>query len=198
MRSPTPLWFLAGSLLLAAGLVVLSERDSGEVDNPALTTLRAEFHSYIRKTAPEMERLRAKVAQLQADLEKEVGLTERTQDLYDCSTAEVGRLNMERKKLKALLVHFEKWRDGMGGDPRLPGRVLAIAGTRVTISVGSAFGARTGLTYGVHGRDGPVGTIRIISVREDRSVGEYEPTEIESERGLRPQRGDVATPSLWN
>jgi hypothetical protein len=192
------LWFLAGSLLLAAGLAALSERDSGKDTNAALAALRADFHSYIRKTAPEMDRLRAKVAQLQEDLDKEIGLTERTQDLYDCSTAEIERLNIERKKLKTLLMHFERWRDGMGGDPRLPGRVLAVAGNRVTISVGSAFGARHGLTYGVHGKDGPVGNIKIISVREDRSVCEYEPTEFDTERGLRPQRGDVATPSLWN
>ena len=123
MRSPTPLWFLAGSLLLAAGLAAVSERDSGEHTIAALATLRADFHSYVRKTAPELDRLRAEVAQLQEDLDKEIGLTERTQDLYDCSTAEIERLNMERRNLKALLEHFERWRDGMGGDPRLPGRV---------------------------------------------------------------------------
>ena len=118
------------------------------------------------------------------------------QKKWEAEVAKRTGLAAENEQLKFWLNKYRE-RFGTHGDPHhgSPGKVLAVKGTAVTISVGSADGARVGDVYQLRRGSTYVGQIIVTKVEKDTSIGEFD-TEFQGS-GSPPQPGDIADPRGW-
>ena len=124
---------------------------------------------------------RARLERAVADLNEQIkALSGQKGDLEK----EVRNLKFWNDKMRKLLPGFGETSEGADG------RVLAVKGNLVVISVGSADKVRPGDIYHLRRGATYVGQIQISRVEENQAVGEFD-TQFTGSGGM-PQKGDVA------
>lgn len=136
--------------------------------------------NYLKKFENET-RARAQCEQTVSDLQEQIA--ELRAQLGDCQK-KLRELEFENGQLRKVAGPI------VGGGEGPPGRVTAVKGNLVTISVGSEDGVRRGDVYHIRRGSDYVGQITITNVYKGLSVGEFDDRFVGP--GGSPQNGDTA------